>query len=511
MLMIRSAAEYHVRTSYHRMDMNSHYLDWSGQPSVFKTYPGREAVSLSQNTVYSREKWSEVLERGCLSADESEMDFERLSRIVLVSHAITAKARFGGADFYYRSVASAGALYPFELYVAVVNVHGIENGVYHHDVASRALTLLRPGNAFADISEAITIEQDETPTTAFFLTSIFFRSSWKYRDRAYRYHLLDTGHLAENLSLALKSECLRFRLAYDFNDRTLNQLLGLDTSREVCLAVALVSGLRSPAHSNVVGLGEVAPDLAVCSKVAAREVDYPMIRQIHTASSTIVEPVGSLPHMLDELGLSVQSWTEVSRTGEPPESIGYADAVLTRRSMRNFVRNELPYDYFASFVKALCSDSMNDTGPNDKGSSCVQVGFLTGRVQGLNPGFYLLDSTNRSIGLVAEGFLMDEMAHVCLGQQWLMNTAINFLFLCNLEVLERTWGPRGYRYAMLYAGRLGQRIYIGATSMKIGCCGVGAFYDAEAVRLLRLNDKTKLLYLVAAGPVKKWSMGQDRV
>ena len=76
----------------------------------------------------------------------------------------------------------------------------------------------------------------------FFLTAIFFRSAWKYRARAYRYHLLDTGHVAENLILALKASKLPFSVTYDFDDGTVNRLLGLDDQKEVALAIIDVPG-----------------------------------------------------------------------------------------------------------------------------------------------------------------------------------------------------------------------------------------------------------------------------
>ena len=75
--------------------------------------------------------------------------------------------------------------------------------------------------------------------------------------------------------------------------------------------------------------------------------------------------------------------------------------------------------------------------------------------------------------------------------------------MTNLEEIDRTWGPRGYRYAMLTAGRIGQIIYLGATALGLGCCGIGALYDGEARDLLGLNNESALLYLVAAGPVKQ--------
>jgi nitroreductase len=56
---------------------------------------------------------------------------------------------------------------------------------------------------------------------------------------------------------------------------------------------------------------------------------------------------------------------------------------------------------------------------------------------------------------------------------------------------------------MLTAGRLGQRLYVTAEAMGMGCCGIGALYDGEAMDMLGLNQSSRLLYLVAVGTVKK--------
>jgi nitroreductase len=76
------------------------------------------------------------------------------------------------------------------------------------------------------------------------------------------------------------------------------------------------------------------------------------------------------------------------------------------------------------------------------------------------------------------------------------------LFLVDLASLDRTWGARGYRYAMTAAGRLGHRVYLAATALGLGCCGIGAFYDREVADLLGLDVTARLLYLVAVGPVR---------
>jgi SagB-type dehydrogenase family enzyme len=94
------------------------------------------------------------------------------------------------------------------------------------------------------------------------------------------------------------------------------------------------------------------------------------------------------------------------------------------------------------------------------------------------------------------------MTRVCLDQAWLVNAAVHFVFMTNLQTLDRLWGARGYRYAMMTAGMMGERLYLVAEAMGLGCCGIGAFYDAEAAELLSLNPDSRLLYLVAVGAVK---------
>ena len=145
----------------------------------------------------------------------------------------------------------------------------------------------------------------------------------------------------------------------------------------------------------------------------------------------------------------------------------------------------------------LLQDLPQKTGPRTP----LPWVYLVGQAEGIEPGFYGVDIATRSLGLVSRGFMMDEMASVCLDQKWLSMASIHVLFLANLGVLDRDWGSRGYRYAMMAAGRLCERIYLMSTAMGLGCCGIGALYDDEAAALLGLNVDSRLLYLVAVGPI----------
>lgn len=494
--------EYHRQTGYARYNLGGGGLDLGSQPSVFKTYAGLENVPLPPVSAHPDDALSSVINLSAGSDSASRLTVGNLAQIVLLTHSLTAKARYGGEEFYYRSVASAGALYPFELYVAVRGVDGLDDGLYHHSVELHALTLLRRGDVTEATGEALPWKPATAPALMFFLTSIFYRSSWKYRDRAYRYNLLDTGHLAENLCLALQAMRLPYTLCYDFDDARVNEALSVDHDREGCLAIVTAGNAGAPG-SAAEELSEPVSGLSDASRVSVREKHYPLIKAVHTATGSGLRSSMPVPAMLEHLGVELEASERLPTSTAWPEVISYAQAVFKRRSSRNFVPAELPAAHFVALVDSIVAAHRYPCEPSFAVARPA-VGLLVGNVQDVDPGFYLLNPEENALGLVSRGSYIDPATHVCLDQQWLRNCAVHVLFLANLDLLQKTCGPRSYRHAMLTAGRLGQRIYLSATAMKLGCCGIGAFYDDEASRMLGLNDHSYLLYLVAVGPLRKW-------
>jgi len=479
-------------------------MDWQNQPDVFKNYHGLDTVPLVEITEWPSENLSDLLSEHRFPDPELEFDLKQLSQVVFLTHALTAKAKYGGIQYYFRSAASAGALYPFELYVGALDVAGLRPGLYHQSVESQSLVRLRSGSIASELTRGLEID-GPPPVLAFFLTAIFFRSSWKYRDRSYRYDLLDTGHMTENLSLALNSAGAMFKSFYDFEDDQFNDLLMLDVDREVCLACVLVWGKGRLEYGQIPALEGATADLKRASRCAKVEAEYPKIREIHSSSAALQKRTDVRPSMLDHLRVTREPGCRIPALAQWPEKMNHAAAVFSRRSSRNFVRAELSTGQFAALLKILCFQGTSSRNQPENWDRSIAVGFLAGKVEGIEPGFYLLDREAESVCLVSSRPLMEKMAHACLDQMWLANCPLNVLFLTNFDLLEQIWGPRGYRYAMLTAGRLGQRLYLGATSMRLGCCGIGAFYDDEVVELLGLNEPSRLLYTVAVGPIKKWS------
>lgn len=501
--MITSPEAYHRLTSYRREAMGGHRLDWANQPRVYKTYEGLEPIPLPRQLDLPGESLVQVARGKDPQESAGVPSLTELSQVFYLSTGLTARSRHATGEFAYRSVPSAGALYPCELYVAVRSLAGAADGLYHFSLAQHALVPLRRGSFVDCPKDPPGSSPGDRPALVFFLTAIFFRSAWKYRDRSYRYHLLDTGHLLENLLLALQSHAIPCDVRYDFDDGAVNRFLGLDEGQEVCLAAVAAGPGASSLTVKAERIDELPASVRAAAQVAPIEKAYPAVVSAHLGTARRSLSPNPTPVMTEAVFEGVSLWRPLPVSLDWPEHLCYRDAVLTRRSRRNFIQESIPRERFEALLDFLRAQ------PPDSGSLCRQqeeslaVGFLAERVAGYEAGCYAMDRSRGATALIQSGRLLKPMAHICLDQEWVARAGAAFFFALDFKRLESAWGPRGYRYALLTAGRLGQRIYVGAEALGMGCCGIGAFYDGEAATLLRLRDSSVMLYLLCVGPVKK--------
>ena len=139
-MTIKTAAQYHDHSSYDRGKMTGHMLDWSNQPGVFKRYEGIDPVLLPKEVLLPEKRLSRLLRQTDVKGEAGEVTVEDLSRILMVANGLTARARYADGDFYFRSAASAGALYPTEVYVSAGAIRGLDSGLYHFAVRPTAFT-----------------------------------------------------------------------------------------------------------------------------------------------------------------------------------------------------------------------------------------------------------------------------------------------------------------------------------------------------------------------------------
>ncbi len=497
--------DYHNLTSYHRRRMTGHALDWDHRPDLYKRYPNAASIPLPAKGVTAGEQslWDIMSDGPASLPATKKMTLAKLAALLGLSYGITAAVRYPQETFNYRSAPSAGALYPCEIYIAAYAVDGLDPGLYYFSVIDFSLKQIRG----ADIAGFLGQNSEKGLALSLYITGIPYRSAWKYRARAYRYVLLDTGHLLGNLALVLKSQKLISEITYDLDDAATGLLLGLDSHREAGVA-RLDAGCpdvwQKDAFVNPEKIPALAGEILSASRVSDRETAYPEIEQMQAAEVPGQGGLAATDFPGPPAAVPVpEKWQSVGQADWPAGSDPLARTMVHRRSSRNFIPLDIPGDRFRNLLSLLSAALTGGLVMGPPAGRYLSLGFVAGAIEGVAPGFYLLDPQTRQYALISPGQLSSPMAAVCLNQDWLKNAGVHFLFMLNPGQLDETCGPRGYRYAMIQAGFLGQLVYLGATALGLGACGIGAIYDDEAQTLLDLESGCVLGYLVAAGIVKR--------
>jgi len=229
---------FQFETKYTRNKRLSGGLDWANKPEIYKNYPSSKIVELSNNFHDSTISFAEVLQRRKSVRSFSTSPLSKVDLAFLLWASTGIQRTEHGYD--YRTIPSAGALYPIETYVAVNNVEGLMEGIYHYNIKNHLLEEIKLGNFGAKIAHAaLDQEMCAEASVVFIWTAIFRRSKWKYSQRAYRYIYLDAGHVAQNLALAAVSiTCGSCQVGAFFDDE-INSIIDADGIEEsaICLSV----------------------------------------------------------------------------------------------------------------------------------------------------------------------------------------------------------------------------------------------------------------------------------
>jgi SagB-type dehydrogenase family enzyme len=133
----------------------------------------------------------------------------------------------------YRTAASAGALYPLELYLVAGDVEGLATGLYHYIPQQHALTRVRGGDLREPLAEASLRQASITDAPAVLvIAGVFQRTAVKYGERAERYVHIEVGGVAQNIYLQAESLDLGAVLMGAFRDQEVKECLGLPADHE---------------------------------------------------------------------------------------------------------------------------------------------------------------------------------------------------------------------------------------------------------------------------------------
>lgn len=176
--------------------------------------------------------------RSCRSLAADPLPLATAAALLHAAYGVTA---VGPGEQTFRAVPSGGALYPLELTLVAWAVDGLEPGVYHFDPLARELERLPSAGDRERVRAAMIYpELVERAPALVAISARFWRSRFKYGLRAYRFTLLEAGHVAHALLLGATAHGLGAVAVGGFYDALVDEVLGVDGVEEASLyAVAI--------------------------------------------------------------------------------------------------------------------------------------------------------------------------------------------------------------------------------------------------------------------------------
>jgi SagB-type dehydrogenase family enzyme len=407
-------------------------VDWNNPPNKFKFYPKdyTRIPLLSQNDNYNF--------------------------LYLIS-GISAKKTYPGVEYYLRVNPSAGALYPNELYFQVRNIDGFEDGIYHLEVASSSAVLLQKLEINEGIEELLELSYS-VDGFIFFVSSLYFRSSWKYKNRAFRYCLLDAGHLIGTIEASSYLFDKDFELIYDFPKEKLNEFFSFD-EKEFFTSI-VIAGKKQQSKKESFSLS--LPTLDGASYIEENISFFEKNKLVEMAYK-------------DSLKIVDKKAQEKSAIFNFQKQ-RLQDTIFKRRSIREFTKQSISKLEFESIMGVVNQAIKSDCDEQ------VDIYYTINRVEGYILGLY------KNGELLKTGDFNSKAGYLCLEQDLGTSSAVTF-FLTS----------KGKNYQELYqkAGVIGHRLYIASNYLDIGCSGIGAYYDDEVCEFIEEN--TMVLYALAIG------------
>lgn len=224
--MLREIKEVYERTRFcfdeHKKLEESFWpLNWI--KIFFKTYPRfpKVKIELSQNkdnlveTLFKRESIREFTDVPLSFLDVSE----------IIYFSVGLKEKKESYDQTRRFYPSAGARYPIETYLIANNIDSLPMGLYHFSVKNNELEELLKKDIREESKEIFGREIGENNPNFLILSSVMSRSEAKYGTSAYRFSLIECGHIGQNIALLAARKEIGCCSLGGFDDERLSKLL----------------------------------------------------------------------------------------------------------------------------------------------------------------------------------------------------------------------------------------------------------------------------------------------
>ncbi len=497
---------YHEETKhhFHRFARSAGSMDWKNQPNPFRFYKGEKPLSLA---FYSSDPSSDYWDLYVRKNEAPQaLNLKNIAGFLEWALALSGWKSAAGGKWSLRINPSSGNLHPTEAHLILSPESAAEGGVFHYNPFWHALE--RRAKISAKHWRLI---RDHFDADGFLiaLTSIFWRESWKYGERAFRYCNHDVGHALACLSFS--GNIFGWKVKY------LNALSDSE--------IETVLGLKKTTYRF---LEEEYPDL-LCFVYDNQVGDIP-----RSLTKEIVDEFKQIefsgePNQLSEKPVSWPLIYEVANLSAKPETdenkyvyedSGFIEAAVSPLTAAEIIKNRrsaVDFDPDGFITKdqflAMLDKTIprNHTPPFDVElmEPSINLVIFVHAVTGLAQGLYFFFRHNESVSgikrrmrpdflwrRVEKGFplyFLEEKDYrrdakiVSCDQAIAGSGAFSLGMIANFKEMVNQ-APYRYRHLFWESGMVGQVLYLEAEAQGVRGTGIGCFFDDEVRKILGLKD-----------------------
>jgi SagB-type dehydrogenase family enzyme len=497
---------YHEATKHHydRYARSPGYMDWKNQPNPFRSYAGAPAVSLPLLKKDPSAAYLDLYER--TGNTQQPFTIEAVAGFLELSLGLSAWKAVSGSQWSLRVNPSSGNLHPTEAHLILPPMKPLKSGVYHYNALGHVLEQRAdiPAELWQDI-----VSHFGTEGFLIGISSIFWRESWKYGERAFRYCNHDAGHALACVSFSANLWGWKVSYLGDLADETIEVVLGFDQTRFRKLEEEHADFLCfvHPHKSNPIPRG--LPDQITDQFANLRFIGEPEIlsqecinwESIYKTADRTKKP-SSEKITCD---LENQKWA-INETS----SLSAADIIRKRRSATSFDPNgSIPKNRFLAMLDKTLP-RMN-TAPFDSElmDPSTHLLLFVHNVVGLASGLYFflraendLDelqrlarsdfrwepvATNIPLYLLSEDDYRQQAMMVSCHQDIAGSSAFSLGMIAKFKEIVAT-RPYLYRHLFWETGMIGQVLYLEAEAHGARGTGIGCFFDDAVHEIMGFND-----------------------
>jgi len=336
-----------------------------------------------------------------------------------------------------RTVPSAGATYPLEIFFIHKGSPTLNEGLYNYLPQEHELKHLSLFN-WTKIASSFLGEDQEAiynVSTVFLVFADYSRTTGRYGKKGVQYVHLEVGHAIQNFLLQLTSLNLNSRIIASFDSQNLQDCINTTLDPMVVLPVGVSGGLNSFI------------------------LKYTKNRTNYTKGMTIEE------------------------------------AIVKRKSTRDYLDGNIPLEV----ILDIMNDSVNIPYLSN-GNLHLDLKLVVGGVNDLIPGSYQFFIQNNSLRQLSIGDSRSALREAGLNQRWIENAQLDIVISVNTTWINEQPDPTLFHRIMMYnIGMLAQNVYLKCASYGLGTVVVGALNIGQTSQVIDLPTTHTPIYIIPIG------------